>query len=209
MVQVTLRSMAGDSCMLDPVTRRLPLTMTIAMVKQLLHRLYKCEPHVQRLSFRESSGAYPALMDDDTKTLGYYAAGDAGEVLMEAVDPAEAARQAAEAERAKEGEGGWRLCACDALALASPTRVLRVRLCLPLVHRLQSASRSRRQRQSCGARRQRCQWPRTARRRWRRRCWTCSLAWPGRQGRRHAASGAGCACRGSNEPVLACRSTCD
>ncbi len=136
---------------LAPQTKKLPLSTPISALKQLAFRLFKCDPSLQRLSFRDSPASYPSLMDDDSKTLSYYAvtegehvsggfdwtpgrrvcdgveyARDAvpqppflhpalfsphihafpsflpgGEILIEEVDPAEAARQAAEAEAAK------------------------------------------------------------------------------------------------------------
>jgi hypothetical protein len=46
-------------------------------------------------------------MDDDSRPIGYYGVTDGAEVLMEAIDPVEAARQAAaeQAARASEGKG--------------------------------------------------------------------------------------------------------
>lgn len=90
--------------MMDPVTKKLPLSMTVGSVKQLAARLFKCDPALQRLSFRDTPSAYPSMLDDDLKTLSYYAVCDNGEVLIEEVDPAEAARQAAEAERQRQAK---------------------------------------------------------------------------------------------------------
>lgn len=53
--QVTLRSMAGSSCTMEAVSKRLPQSMTIAALKQLFARLYKAEPAMQRLSYRDSA----------------------------------------------------------------------------------------------------------------------------------------------------------
>lgn len=41
-------------------------------------------------------GSYPSLLDDDGKSLSYYGVADGGELLIEEINPAEAARQAAE-----------------------------------------------------------------------------------------------------------------
>jgi hypothetical protein len=100
-VGLVLRSMAGASCMMEPQVKKLPLSMSVGAVKQLAARLFKCDPALQRLSFRDNPGAYPSLMDDDAKPLSYYGVTEGGEVLIEEVDPAEAARQLAEAEAAK------------------------------------------------------------------------------------------------------------
>ena len=87
-VPLLLRSMAGASCMLEPVRQRLPLSTTVLAVKQLAARLFKCDLALQRLSFRESAGAYPALLDDDQRPLSYYGVAADGEILVEEVDPA-------------------------------------------------------------------------------------------------------------------------
>ena len=81
--------------------QRLPLSITVGAVKLLTAKLFKCNVEDQRLSFRDCPSSYPALLDDDLKPLSYYAVADGGELLMEEVDPAEAARQAAEAEAAR------------------------------------------------------------------------------------------------------------
>jgi Leucine-rich repeat (LRR) protein len=101
-VAVTLRSMAGSSCMLEPEKKRLPLNMTVLAVKQLAARLFKNDPSLQRLSFRDTPGAYPSLLDDDSKTLSYYAVCDGGEILIEEIDPHQAAREAQEAKAKRE-----------------------------------------------------------------------------------------------------------
>ncbi len=74
--------------MLEPVRQRLPLSTTVLAVKQLAARLFKCDLALQRLSFRESAGAYPALLDDDQRPLSYYGVAADGEILVEEVDPA-------------------------------------------------------------------------------------------------------------------------
>ena len=99
---LTLRSMAGNSCMMEPQVKKLPVSMTIGSLKQLASRLFKCDIALQRLSFRDSPSSYPSLMDDDSKPLSYYAVSDGGEVLIEEIDPIEAARQAQEIERQKQ-----------------------------------------------------------------------------------------------------------
>jgi hypothetical protein len=92
-VSLTLRSMAGGSCMMDPVVRKLPLSTTVLAVKQLAAKLFKCSVELQRVSFREAADAYPSLLDDDGKPLSYYAVSTGGELLVEEVNP-EGARAA-------------------------------------------------------------------------------------------------------------------
>jgi len=99
-----LRSMAGGSCMLEPQTKRLPLSTEVGALRQLCAKLFRAQDaSLLRLSFRErgDAAALPALLEDDLKPLSYYGVPPEGaEVLIEEVDPAEAARQrAAEAAR--------------------------------------------------------------------------------------------------------------
>lgn len=54
-VSVTLRSMAARACMADPVTKRLPLSMTVAAAKQLMARLFKVDVALARLSTRDAA----------------------------------------------------------------------------------------------------------------------------------------------------------
>lgn len=73
-VTLTLRSMAGNSCMMEPQTKKLPLSMTIGALKQLAVRLFRADPSLIRLSLKEpGGGSYPSLMEDDMKPLSYYA----------------------------------------------------------------------------------------------------------------------------------------
>jgi len=98
-VKVTLRSMAAASCTVEPVERRLPLSMTIGSLKVMMQKIFKCELSAQRLSFKESGGAmFPTVLDDDSQTLSYYGVTDKGDILMEEIDPREAAREKAEQE---------------------------------------------------------------------------------------------------------------
>ncbi len=94
------RALTPDTTLPTP-PQRLPLSITVGAVKLLTAKLFKCNVEDQRLSFRDCPSSYPALLDDDLKPLSYYAVADGGELLMEEVDPAEAARQAAEAEAAR------------------------------------------------------------------------------------------------------------
>lgn len=100
-VTLTIRSMAGSSCMMEPAVRKLPVTTSVAALKQLAAKLFKVDPSLARLSVRDSSGSYPSLLEDDMKPLSYYAVSEGCEVLVEEVDPAEAARQAADTAAAK------------------------------------------------------------------------------------------------------------
>ena len=70
-----------------------------------------------------TQSSYPALLDDDLKPLSYYACAEGGEVLMEEVDKAEAARQAAEAEAARAARVGQQAALGEALQRAKEQAV--------------------------------------------------------------------------------------
>ena len=78
---------------MEPVQKALPLTMTVASLKQLCARLFKSDIPLVRLSVRDSPGSYPSLMDDDLKSLSYFGVCEGCEVLLDEVDPRDLARQ--------------------------------------------------------------------------------------------------------------------
>ena len=103
---VLLRSMAGGSCTIEPQTKKLPLSMEVGALRQLCAKLFKAQDaSLLRLSFRDRSAgdAYPSLLEDETKPLSYYGVPCEGaEILVEEIDPVEAARQRAAEEVKKE-----------------------------------------------------------------------------------------------------------
>lgn len=99
-IKVTLRSLAADSCLMDPVTRRLPLSMTVGNLKVMFNRLFKCDVALQRLSYHDKSDAFPSVLDDDMKSLSFFGAADGGSIVMEEVDRREIEREQAEKDAA-------------------------------------------------------------------------------------------------------------
>eukprot|EP01027_Heterolobosea_sp_BB2_P009865 GEZU01014523.1.p1 GENE.GEZU01014523.1~~GEZU01014523.1.p1 ORF type:complete len:344 (+),score=111.26 GEZU01014523.1:305-1336(+) len=90
LVSVTLRSMsASTSGGAMEATRKLPTsTMTVQKLKQMCQRLFKLDPSLQRLYYRESrDNPIPDALDDDFKLLSYYGIKDGGEIIMEEIDP--------------------------------------------------------------------------------------------------------------------------
>jgi hypothetical protein len=73
------------------------------------------------LYFLQSS--YPSLMEDDMKPLAYYAVCDGGDILIEEIDPAEAARQQAEVKRQQEAKIAEQAAGGDALRRAQEMAV--------------------------------------------------------------------------------------
>lgn len=97
-VNITLRSMAGASSFMPPVPKALPLTLPVQALAQIAAKVFQMEDaSLLRLSFRDSASAFPTLMDNELKPLSYFGVCEGGEVLIEEVDAAEAARQAADA----------------------------------------------------------------------------------------------------------------
>ena len=97
-VHITLRSMAGASSFMPPVPKALPLTLPVQALAQIAAKVFEMEDAaLLRLSFRDSANAFPTLMDNELKPLSYFGVCEGGEVLIEEVDAAEGARQAAEA----------------------------------------------------------------------------------------------------------------
>ena len=99
-VVVTLRSVAGRSCTRDPVTKRLPLSMTVGALKVLAARLFRA-PDVRcvRLAWLEGSGggggggsssSYPVPLEHDLKPLSYYGVGAESPSLAGGGDSGEA-----------------------------------------------------------------------------------------------------------------------
>lgn len=111
-VNVTLRSMAGASSFMKPVQRALPLSLPVSQLATVAAAVFRMEDAaLLRLSFRDSRGAFPTLMEDPMKPLSYYGVADGGEVLVEEVEQAEAERLAAVAAEAAASSGsrkGWR-----------------------------------------------------------------------------------------------------
>lgn len=101
-VRVTIRSMAARSCTAEPIQKRLPLTMQVLQVKQMASRAFKVAPSMQRVCYRDQPNAFPSVMEDDRRTLQYYAVPDGAEILIEEVDEKEIAKEAAIVEAEKE-----------------------------------------------------------------------------------------------------------
>jgi hypothetical protein len=80
-VALTIRSMAGGSNTMDPVSRKLPLSMSVQALKQIAARTFRMEDlTLVRVSFREDAAGFPILLADDLKPLSFYGIADGGEV---------------------------------------------------------------------------------------------------------------------------------
>ena len=96
-VSVVIRSMAGASCDARPLEKRLPLSMSVGALKQLAARAFKMEDLAMvRVTYRDSPGAFPAVMDEDLRALSFYGITNGTEILVDEIDATEAAREASE-----------------------------------------------------------------------------------------------------------------
>jgi hypothetical protein len=102
MVSVKLLSMAARSATAEPVERKLPGSMTVGRLKQLLQKLFKLEPALQVLYYKAEPGAAPTMLDEDAETLTYFGVTSGCEVFMNEVDLK--AKQREEEQRKREEE---------------------------------------------------------------------------------------------------------
>ncbi len=85
-VTVTLRSMAAESCTVEPIEKRLPSSMKVQRVKIMCSKAFGLDIQLQLLHFRAEGDAFPTELDDDEHTIGYYGVSDGAEILMNEID---------------------------------------------------------------------------------------------------------------------------
>ena len=76
LVQVTLRCVAAEACHLEPVTKKLPGSARVALVKRLAKKLFKLGDADVVLYFKPEADAWPVTLDDDAMTLAYFGVPD-------------------------------------------------------------------------------------------------------------------------------------
>jgi tubulin-specific chaperone E len=87
-VDITIKSMAAESCTLEPLKRRLPTSLKVSRLKMMCARAFGLDVDLQSLHFRSECDAFPIELDDDDNTLSYYGVSDGAEVLMNEIDVA-------------------------------------------------------------------------------------------------------------------------
>jgi len=85
-VNVTIRSMAAESCTREPLHKRLPGNLKVGRLKIMCARGFGLNVELQRLHFRAEGDPFPTDLDDDENTLTYYAVNDGAEILMNEID---------------------------------------------------------------------------------------------------------------------------
>eukprot|EP00979_Chaetoceros_neogracilis_P004121 scaffold720_cov157-Chaetoceros_neogracile.AAC.3 len=85
-LNVTIVSMAAESCTSEPLVKRLPASLKIGRLKTMCARAFGLDVELQILHFRSEGDDFPNPMDDDENTLAYYGVNNGAEILMNEVD---------------------------------------------------------------------------------------------------------------------------
>jgi hypothetical protein len=85
-VNVQIRSLAAQSCTVDPLIRRLPGKLTVGRLKALCARHFGLDIDLQTLSFCSQGSSLPTPMPDDDRSLSYYGVGDGSDIMMNEMD---------------------------------------------------------------------------------------------------------------------------
>lgn len=93
MLPLRLVSMASVSMTAAPVEKRLPGSMLVSQLKQLLAKLYKVEPEMQVLTCRSDKSSLPTVLDRDDESLAYFGLMPGWEVIVNEVDLKQRARE--------------------------------------------------------------------------------------------------------------------
>lgn len=92
LVNLTLRSAAGESNDAPPAVRKLPTSLQVSKLKLVCCQVFKLDPQKQRLFYQppgEESKHEPAFMeplDDGMRQLAFYGVADGGTVVMDEWD---------------------------------------------------------------------------------------------------------------------------
>jgi hypothetical protein len=85
-VNVTIKSMAAESCTCEQMQKKLPSSMKVQRLKVMCARMFRLDIELQKLHFRSEGDAFPTELDDDENTIGYYGVSDGSEILMNEID---------------------------------------------------------------------------------------------------------------------------
>jgi len=85
-VNVTISSMAVESCTIEPLQKRLPTSMKVGRLKMMCARAFGLDVDLQVLHYKGENDAFPSELDDDESTLAYFGVNDGAEILMNEID---------------------------------------------------------------------------------------------------------------------------
>lgn len=67
----------------EPSTeKRLPITLTVGKLREMLGQLYGLDPECHQLALRMDKDSIPIVLDDDDSSLGFYGAVDGSEIFI-------------------------------------------------------------------------------------------------------------------------------
>lgn len=72
----------GSGGTLEPITKKIPKSLTISKLKLMVKQLYGLEPRLQHLSLRVYKDSPPTFLDDDQSTLQYFGALEGAEIFI-------------------------------------------------------------------------------------------------------------------------------
>lgn len=81
---ISFRSASSSS--MEPLVKKLPLSLTVSKLKLMIKQLFNIDPHIQVLSIRPYKDSPPTLLDDDDTTLAYYGTVDNSEIFVNETD---------------------------------------------------------------------------------------------------------------------------
>ena len=83
MIQVTFFNMSVSGGPSEPVTKKIPSSVTISRLKLMVKQIFNISPHIQLLSIRQYKGSdIPTLLDDDQESLSFYGGVDGAEIYI-------------------------------------------------------------------------------------------------------------------------------
>lgn len=83
---VSFSATTGQQC--EPLLRKLPASLTVGRLKQIVKQLFGLDPAAQQLSIRDDKDVPPTLLDDDEATLRYVGAANGSEIFINETDAA-------------------------------------------------------------------------------------------------------------------------
>ena len=83
LVSVTFRNLSfGGNGTLEPITKKLPRSLTVQRLRLVVKQLFGLEPRQQDLSLRLFKDGPPSLLDDDGSSLHYYGVAEGAEIFV-------------------------------------------------------------------------------------------------------------------------------
>jgi len=79
-------SSATDARTIEPVSKKVPMSLTLSRLKLMVKQLFKLDPPQQQLSIMLYKDSPPQFMDDDEAALGYYGATDGSVIFVNETD---------------------------------------------------------------------------------------------------------------------------